>query len=240
MPTQTDLIRINEAYHAGPAAVAEALAACGNPSAQALVDTALVGMQSPDRNVRVAMLWTLGRHPVDDAATGILDGLADAERRVREVAMKNARPFLADPRVAGALAVIATTPGEKAKLRSLALDALTGQVGGQASGPLPPAAIAALAPLLREDAFRAEVLMRLVRAELTPEVRAVLEEVARTGAAAEASLAHRALGGEVVINLGSVDDATRAAIAASGEPAYGRVFYWIYWIPREQTLTQPA
>ena len=234
MLTQTDLIRINQAHHAGPDAVAAAHAACGNPSEEALVATALAGMHDADRNVRVAMLWTLGRHPVGAAADGILAGLGDAERRVREVAIKCAQPFLADARVRAALVAIARDEAEKRKLRELALDALCGQVGGRANGPLPAAAVTTLADLLRDDAYRRAVIERLVRTELTPDVRALLEDVVRDGVPAEAALAGRALTGEVVINLGSVDDdRQRATIAATHDPAYGRVYFWTARAPVE-------
>ena len=234
MLTQLDLIRINEAHHAGPDAVAAALAASGNPSERAMVETALAGMQDTDRNVRVAMLWTLGRHPVGAAADGILAGLRDPERRVREVAIKCAQPFLAAGPVRAALVAIVRDDTEKRKLRELALDALCGQVGGHAYGPLPGPAVTTLAHLLQDDAYRRAVIERLVRAELTPDIRALLEDVARDGAPAEVVLARRALGGEVVINLGSVDDeAQRATIAATHDPAYGRVYFWTARAPVE-------
>jgi hypothetical protein len=236
MLTHNDLIKLSEAYHHGPDAVESTMAALGDPPAQAIVDAALAGMAHNDRNVRVAMLWTLGRYPTgtvpdDLAADGILTGLRDPERRVREVAMKCAQPFLADPRVPTALVEIATSPDEKRKLQSLALDALCGQVGGRAAEALPAEAVATLASLVHDDGFRHAVIERLVRAELTPEVRRLLEDVVHSGAGTGdddvAALAARALGGEVVVNLGSIDDPeARTALATTHDPAYGRVYFW--------------
>lgn len=236
MLTHDDLIKLNEAVHRGPDAVKSAMAALGDPSERAIVDAALAGMAHADRNVRVAMLWTLGRHPTgtvpgDLAADGIVTGLRDPERRVREVAMKCAQPFLADPRVRAALVEIATSADEKRKLQSLALDALCGQVGGRATGALPAEAVSTLASMVHDDSFRRAVIERLVRAELTPEVGRLLEDVVHSGAGSGdddvAALAARALGGEVVVNLGSVDDPeARNALAATHDPAYGRVYFW--------------
>jgi len=57
-----------------PISEQEALAELGNPSEEEIVDTALSGMKSEDRNRRVLMLRVLKHQTGDRAMLGILRG----------------------------------------------------------------------------------------------------------------------------------------------------------------------
>jgi len=89
----------------------------GHPTIDEIVESALTGMTHRDRNQRVLMLRILARYPTPEASRGLLVGLTDAERRVRDVAIQASRHFLHFSTITKRLVAIATDEGEKRKIR---------------------------------------------------------------------------------------------------------------------------
>ena len=186
---------------------------------------ALEAIKSPDRNARVRALRAAFSEATPEGADVILAGLGDDKRRVKEVALKSSKPFLGDPRVVERITAMVTDETEYHRIRDKALFALGGGFPKvNHAGQLPKAAIDALRSLAEVDRYRGDVLARLVRLDLTPEVEALLKEFVRSGNKEEAVAATRALCGYRLVNWGS---AKPAELAAAGAVHARGVDYWI-------------
>lgn len=190
---------------------------------------ALDAIKSQDRNIRVRAIRAAFSEAKPEGADVILAGLGDGKRRVKEVALKSSRPFLGDPRVVERIAAMVRDETEYHRIRDKALFALGGGLekvndAGHVSLEPPKVAIDALRSLAQVDRFRGEVLGRLVRMDMTPEVEALLREFVRSGNKEEAVAATRALCGYRLVNWGR---AKPAELAAAGAVHAGGVHYWI-------------
>lgn len=179
-------------------------------------------LDSEDRNVRVAALRVLAFTEGPVAVEGILRGLDDPVKRVREVAAKSSPPFLSDPRVLARLQK-AVADGETGSARP-AFAVLAGtHVSTYGLSQFEPIA-EALAGLARLPRYRRQVLAALVRASsLTPETEAILREFVANGSKEEAVAATRRLCGLRVARrelLG--EDELRGA-----ERAWGDLWFWV-------------
>lgn len=210
-----------------PVKESEALAQLGNPSSDEIVEAALAGMRSEDRNVRVLMLRVLKGQSGPKAMQGILAGLNDTKRRVRAVAIGSSVGFHGYPEITDRLRAIALDEHETRRIRRLALDALTGTAGSPA-GELTANHIHALHVLAQNDAYRSGLLFRLLLLDLTGPVEELLREFVASGTREEAVMATRGLCGYRVVNLGQFEsEQTRAYITHMCELAAGRVWYWV-------------
>ena len=186
---------------------------------------ALEAIKSPDRNIRVRALRAAFSAAKPEGADVILAGLGDGKRRVKEVALKSSKPFLSDARIVERITAMVKDETEYHRIRDKALFALGGGFPNvNAAGQLPNAAIDALRSLAAVDKYRGDVLSRLVRMDLTPEVEALLNEFVRSGNKEEAVAATRALCGYRLVNWGT---AKPAELAAAGAVHAGGVHYWI-------------
>ena len=186
---------------------------------------ALEAIKSPDRNIRVRALRAAFSAAKPEGADVILAGLGDGKRRVKEVALKSSKPFLSDARIVERIIAMVRDETEYHRIRDKALFALGGGFPNvNAAGQLPKAAIDALRSLAAVDKYRGDVLSRLVRMDLTPEVEALLKEFVRSGNKEEAVAATRALCGYRLVNWGT---AKPAELAAAGAVHAGGVHYWI-------------
>ena len=186
---------------------------------------ALDAIKSPDRNVRVRALRAVFAEAKPEGADVVLAGLNDGKRRVKEVALKSAKPYLRDPRVVERISAMIKDGNEFHRIRDKAMFALAGGYPKiNQAGELPEAAIDAMRSLAAMDKYRRVVLSRLVRVDLTPEVEALLHEYVRSGDKEEAVAATRALCGYRLVNWGS---ATPAELAAAGAVHSRGVDYWI-------------
>ena len=188
-------------------------------------EQALEAIKSPDRNIRVRALRAAFSAAKPEGADVILAGLGDSKRRVKEVALKSSKPYLNDPRIVERITAMVKDETEYHRIRDKALLALGGGFPNvNAAGQLPNAAIDALRSLAAVDKYRGDVLSRLVRMDLTPEVEALLREYVRSGNKEEAVAATRALCGYRLVNWGT---AKPAELAAAGAVHAGGVHYWI-------------
>ena len=206
----------------------EAMERIGNPSKGALVAYAVSQMPNPDRNVRVLMLRCLRHQRGDNAMRGVLAGLQDDTRRVCAVAIQACQNFLAYPAIAMRLEAIARDTSLKRKLRARALSMLAGNEGRHA-GDVSSASYEALTRLMAEEEYRFSILFGLVRLELAPRIRQLLEDFARSDDPREGDMARRALAGERVIHIDAYtsDPALRQRITQTCDIARGRMFYWL-------------
>lgn len=180
-------------------------------------DEVLPHLDSDDRNVRVAALRLLAWCDGPTAADGILLGLDDPKRRVREVAAKSSIRHLGDPRVVARL-VRAIEVDDLGSTRA-ALEILGGVYGG-AVEPVTDA----LATLAKLPKYRRDVLGHLLRARnLTDDVAAILREYVRDGTKEEAVAATRRLCGFRVERFEILD----AETLANAERAWGKVWFWV-------------
>lgn len=229
----SDLDKLREAYSAhSDVSLADALRQIGDPSEEAIVAFAADQMSHSDRNVRVLALRVLLHQRGERAMRGVLAGLNDEKRRVCAVAIQAAANYLDHADIVGRLEEIARDAGLKRKLRRRALSMLAGN-DGRLGGELTLAAAAALRRLMAESEFRFAILFGMVRLELTPRVKSILETFARSADEAERDMARRALGGERVIHIDgyAADEAMQRRIMETCEIAHGRMFYWL---PREK------
>lgn len=208
--------------HAGTEAWDRTLAEQGSPSLTQLGSDAAAHLDSDDRNVRVAALRVIAFSEGSDAAEGILRGLDDPVKRVREVAAKCSARFVDDPRVLARLRR-AFEENERGSARP-AMQILSGLFrapnGLRALEPVTEA----LAAMARTPAFRQQALFALLRARtLTAEVSALLQDFVRDGTKDEAVMATRRLCGFRVVHDAELDDEARR----TAELAWGRVFYWV-------------
>ena len=188
---------------------------------------ALQAIKSPDRNVRVRALRAVFSNGQRDGVDVVLAGLSDDKRRVREVALKAAKPFLDQAAVAERIAAMVEDENEKQRIRGMALLVL----GGALRTPyldrvnqMPEAAMRALKSLAEADRYRDAVLRRLLFLDLTPAVEELLKEYVRSGTKEEAVAATRALCGYRLVNWGS---AKPAELAAAGAVRADGVHYWV-------------
>lgn len=192
----------------------------GPPSVRA--GDVLPHLDSDDRNVRVAALRVLAWCDEPAAADGILRGLDDPKRRVREVAAKCSIRHLGDERVVDRL-VKAIGEDDLGSTRA-ALEIL----GGQYHAPLGLFALepitGALATLAKLPKYRQDVLGHLLRTRnLTDDVAEILRDFVRDGTKEEAVAATRRLCGYRVERVELLDEET----LRTAERAWGRVWYWV-------------
>jgi HEAT repeat protein len=221
--------QLRQAYDPySPLTERDVLARLGNPSRQAIVDAALAGLTSDDRNVRVLMLRVLAGQSGPEAMRGILAGLNDPKRRVREVAIKSSASFHDYAEITDWLKAMVADEHETSRIRRLALDSLAGGpeplVGNLTAGDAQ-----ALESLARIDAYRSEILFGLLRLDLTERVEELLREFVKNGTREEAVTATRALCGYRVVNLGQFEghDMVQRYVTENCEIAAGRVCYWV-------------
>lgn len=188
-------------------------------------EEALRAIKSEDRNIRVRALRAVFNEAKPEGAEVVLAGLGDEKRRVKEVALKSSKPYLGDRRIVERITAMVEDETEYHRIRDKALFALGGGFPKvNEAGQLPGPAIGALKSLAAVDRYRAGVLDRLVRMDLTPDVEALLQEYVRSGTKDEAVAATRALCGYRLINWGRPK---RADLAAAGAVPAGGVHYWI-------------
>ena len=212
----------------------DGLRTLGFPSQDELVTTALEGLDSDDRNVRVLMLRLLGQLGGERAASGILKGLSDAKRRVREVAVKSSLMFLDCPGVTERIDVIAGDENEINRVRDRACNVLAQYCRQKhlppTQGMLEYAGVRQLKHIRehKTDELRLKALWSLLQLDLSEAVAGALQTVVKNGSRTEAILATRALSGLRVVNVNHVADPTeRSGIIKDCEPAGGGVFYWV-------------
>lgn len=224
--------QLKQAYDAGsPAVENEVLEQLGNPSRDEIVEAALAGMRSEDRNVRVLMLRVLRHQPGPRAMQGILAGLNDAKRRVRMVAIASSAGFHRYPEITDRLEAIALDEHEIRRIRRFALDSLASSAGSSAD-ELTDSHLNALRMIAKSDAHRSALLFRLLHLDLTEPVETLLRDFVANGTREEAVMATRGLYGYRVANLGHfASEQTRDYIVQTCELA---VEYVSYWIKREQ------
>lgn len=234
-----DAIRqIKDAYALPPFAMREVFERLGNPSPDEIVEAALAGVQSEDRNVRVLMLRVLKLQTGEEAMRGVLAGLNDPMRRVRSVAVMSSGNYLQFPEITDRLKQIVTDEQEKRKIRSQALSTLSG-ASQKAMEDLSETVTDVLQSLARTEQYRFNILFGLLRLDLTDRVEELLREFVKDGSKAEAIMATRALCGYRVIHIDSFasDKAAQKHILQTCELAAGRMFYWM---PRAEYETLRA
>ena len=206
-------------------ALADAVEALGTEDGE-VVAAAIVGLDDEDRNVRAAMLRVLGLFASPAAAEGIVRGLRDPVRRVREVAARSAQPHhLASTRVVDALRRIIEDDQETDRLRCTAFFVLS---SGSTRRSLPPIAHEAIGSLLHSERFRGPLLRRIVSSIVrTPETESLLREFVRIGTKDEAVMATRALCGQVLLRTDIVPETERRRI----REAYDREDDLHRWVP---------
>ena len=198
----------------------------GGPPEPPAVDVAdvLAHLDSEDRNVRVAALRVLAFCDDPRAVEGILRGLDDPMKRVREVAAKSSPRFLHEQRVVDRLR-LAVERDETGSARP-AVEIL----GGMFHSPfglfsVEPIA-SALAALVDVPTHRRQVLLALLRARtLTDETTALLRSFVRDGSKEEAVYATRRLDGFRVAHDAELIGDTEARRDA--DRAWGDVWYWV-------------
>lgn len=229
MLTPDAMRQLREAYNPHtPVTEQDVLASLGNPAVDEIIDTALEMLKSTDRNLRVLSLRVLGQQSGAKAMQGILTGLTDSQRRVRTVAIKCSANFHDHPAITDCLKAIVGDDNEKRKIRNHALSALTASIG-PLMGTLSAGDVAALQALAQVEANRSQILLGLLRLDLSDHVEGLLREFVQVGSKEEAVLATRALCGYRVVNLGDFgpEGAVQKHIRATCEIAAGQVWYWV-------------
>ena len=192
-----------------------ALEAIGRPSDDDVVTSAVGALASDDRNLRVVALRVLRWHLVDPSAVdAVLRATRDPARRVRRIAIGLCAMLTDRADVTERLREVVDDPREIPKIGSAALGALV----NTAVRPLPEAVQRSLVELLRADAHREHVLLRLLQQPLDDSARAILRDVVRTGTKGEAVAATRALCGQRIVNLAHVPPEQRRDVETSYEP----------------------
>ena len=189
------------------------------------VKKAFAELGSPDRNMRIRALRRLAQKPDPESAVGILTGLGDPKRRVRNLAVKLCPNFFFSPEIVAKVKELSENPSEKKKIRAAALMALVNAPG---TARQVNHAIDAVNELLTSSGLRPAILLGLLQRDLNPSVKELLQTFVKDGSKEEAVAATRALCGYRVVNLGSLpDEETRAQIRSTCELAAGSVFYWV-------------
>lgn len=199
----------------------------GNPSIEEIVETANYYMDDPDRNVRVMMLRVLGNQSGQKAAEGILKGLKDGERRVRECAVKCSSNFLGFSFIVEAIKDIAVDEKEKKKIRRIALSYVVRGLEECPERAVDKTFDTLLDDLIKSEQYRMAVLFQLLHLELNDRVEELLKYYVKNGSREEAVMATKALCGYKVINLGDVDEAVRKKIMQTCDLAAKHVSYWV-------------
>jgi HEAT repeat protein len=232
MLTLESMRQLRDAYDPHlPASEKEVFELVGNPTPDEIIETALAGLKSEDRNVRVLMLRVLKWQTGEKAMRGILAGLGDKVRRVRVVAIKASGNYHQFPEITNRLREIVTDEQEKRKIRGEALGSLAGAGGSvvEVVEDLTKTAAEALEILGRTEKYRSDILFGLLRLDLTAHVEELLKEFITNGTKAEAIMATRALCGYRVIHIDMFENnkAIQRHVKQSCELAAGRMFYWI-------------
>ena len=205
--------------------LASTTTAPGGPGgAPARAADVLPHLDSEDRNVRVAALRLLAWCDEPEAADGILRGLDDEKKRVRQVAAKSSPRFLGDERVVARLlrAVTEEEPGSAKPAMEI--------LGGMHAAPygllaLEPVADA-VAALAEQPKHRQHALLALIRAfTLTPELTELLRSFVKDGTKEEAVLATRRLDGFRVAHDAELTFGQTSH--ARAERAFGQVWWWV-------------
>lgn len=179
-------------------------------------------LDSDDRNTRVAALRVLAWCDGPAAVDGILRGLDDPKRRVRNVAAKSSVRFLSDPRIAARLRRSVEEDERGAGRPAMEI------LGGMFTSPLGLSSSAPVAGVIRALAehpkHRQQALSSLLRTHrLSDETAAVLRDFVRTGTKDEAVFATRRLDGFRIAHDAELTDEQRR----EAERAHGRVWYWV-------------
>lgn len=179
-------------------------------------------LDSDDRNVRVAALRVLAFAEGPEAVGGILRGLDDPVKRVREVAAKSSARFVGDERIVARL--VQAVEHEEPGSAGAALQVLGGIYGSpHGLNQVEPVAraMAALAHLPRH---RQAVLVALLRARrLDGGTTEVLRDFVANGTKDEAVAATRRLCGFRVERREVLAD----DVLATAERAWGDLWYWV-------------
>ena len=224
--TIDELVRLaRAAVSLDPAEPGMTLHALGDPQPEELGTAASEHMSSDDRNVRVAMLRVLALSDGPGAVRGILVGLDDPVKRVREVAAKSSVRFAGNPNVARRLqrAVEQEEPGSSKP----AFDILSGLFAAPYAEEPNPMLTDVLASLAESKKHLPAVLTALLRSPLTNEVRDLLREIIEQGTKQEAILATRRLCGYRVARLEEFSPERQEVIRRTCERAWGNVWYWV-------------
>jgi hypothetical protein len=179
-------------------------------------------LDSEDRNVRVAALRVLAWCDGPEAIDGVLRGLDDEKKRVREVAAKSSPRFLTDPRVVARLrrAAEENEPGSGRPAMEILGGMYTSTAGLSSFAPVAEA----LAALAEHPARRRQVLVFLLRShQLNPDLTEILRTFVRDGTKEEAVFATRRLDGFRVERMELIDADTRA----QADRAWGHLWYWV-------------
>ena len=205
-----------------------------------LVAAAVEAMAAEDRNTRVRAVWVLSAVADPRATEAILGALRDPSRRVREVAIKSARPHhVASPEVVAALRSIAEDPRETNRLRGQAFFVLS---SSETRAALPEVAREALTGLMDSERFRSRILLRLCTSPTPPTAasREILQDFVRTGTKEEAVLATRALCDQLLVRVdGWMPPDVRQRVRETYDPApalHGGTGAQACWMPREDAL----
>lgn len=229
MLTLDAMRRLRDAYGPyGPGSEAEVLDQIGNPTREEIIETAIDALGSDDRNLRVLGLRVLKGQSGKRAEQGILMGLVDPKRRVREVAIKSSAAYQGSREIARRLSEMASDEAETNRIRSFALGALV-STASRAENETGAGAIESLAAFCRIDAYRPHLLAGLLQLDLNGRVEELLREFVSHGTREEAVMATRALCGYRVANIGLFEayPEVKRYVAARCELASGRVWYWI-------------
>ena len=225
----SDMETLRDAYSAtSDVTLDDAMERIGNPSAATVVDIAVAGLASPDRNTRVLMLRVLQHQHGKIAMRGVCSGLQDPGRRVCAVAIQACPNFMAFPEIVEQLELIAKSMTRKRKLRHRALSMLAGNEG-RMRGDLTPAVVTALTRLMTDAEHHFSIVFGLAQLELAPRINTLLEDFARSVDDRERELASRSLAGERVIHIDAYarDEALNRRIMTNCEIAHERMYYWL-------------
>lgn len=204
-----------------------------------VVATALAGLDSDDRNVRAAMLRVLAMFEGAEATSGILRGLADPARRVREAAIKAAQPrHLGSPLVIERLQELAEDESEIDRLRRTAFFVLSSR---SARDALPDVTREAVGSLLGSSRFRGPLLVRLCSSlDQTDATRHLLREFVRTGTKDEAVMATRALCGQMLLRTDIVPEAERRRVRSQYDRGQDDLHRWVPCSVVAELFHQPS
>lgn len=212
---------------------AAALAELGSPPDGDVVAAAVAGLDSPDRNIRNAMVRVLSLYDGDAVVGAMLRASRDPMPRVRRAAAISMRRYLDRDDVLDRLQEMGAGD-DHPKVRREAFSALAGRamvpyMDRPASATVAPPAARHLEALMDHDArLRAQVLFALVRLPLDADVRRLLERFVVEGTKDEAVTATRALSGFRVRRVEEFADASVAArIPRECERAGGNVWWWV-------------
>ncbi|HEY7106752.1 MAG TPA: hypothetical protein VH986_10140 [Acidimicrobiia bacterium] len=205
-------------------ALARQAVASGRDGPAVLAEEVLPHLDSQDRNVRVAALRALAFSDGPAAVEGILRGLDDPVRRVREVAAKSAPRFVSDPLVVVRLRK-AVERAETGSARP-AMEVLGGTYGSPYGLAATEPVADALTALADHPRYRRQVLLALLRVrDLTPDLTALLRTFVRDGTKEEAVFATRRLDGFRVAHDNELKGDTE--VRRNADRAWPGAWYWV-------------